>query len=372
MPPTGDFKAQLGRPENPGLLNPAARLALIQPGRNPYVTGTSLPGNSPVFFGRAQALHEILATLRRSDKPGCVSLLGERRIGKSSLLNQVWEGLAKEPGLVSIHATAQNWNQSSQAHFYGRLQRVVNNAIGQAAQEEVSDYPGFRDFIDTLSQQHGYRFVLILDEFEVMTGNPSFDADFFSNMRALGERPEYRFGYLVSSRRPLKELCRDHKIEASSFWNIFGQRCVLGLLSEHEAQDLVVEPMRRSLPPASQPDLKPLWKNNIAPLTGCHPALIQIVASTHWNALEGAYSLDPMSVVMNVRDHLEDLWYRRGKEELSVLIRAAAGRRPDHGPLVTNLIQRGLLTLDRKPFSSGFVGVIKECIPQGKSLTRQS
>lgn len=50
MPPTGDFKAQLGRPENPGLLNQEARLALIQPGRNPYVTGTALPGNSPVFF----------------------------------------------------------------------------------------------------------------------------------------------------------------------------------------------------------------------------------------------------------------------------------------------------------------------------------
>ena len=51
MPPTGDFKAQLGHPENPGLLNQEARLARIRPGRNPYVTGTALPGNSPVFFG---------------------------------------------------------------------------------------------------------------------------------------------------------------------------------------------------------------------------------------------------------------------------------------------------------------------------------
>jgi hypothetical protein len=51
MPPTGDFKAQLGRSENPGLLNQEARLAQIRPGRNPYVTGTALPGNSPVFLG---------------------------------------------------------------------------------------------------------------------------------------------------------------------------------------------------------------------------------------------------------------------------------------------------------------------------------
>lgn len=95
MPPTGDFKAQLGRSENPGLLNQEGRLALIQPGRNPYVTGTALPGNSPVFFGRVQILHEILSVLRRPNKPGCVSLLGERRIGKSSLLNQIYQAFGK-------------------------------------------------------------------------------------------------------------------------------------------------------------------------------------------------------------------------------------------------------------------------------------
>ena len=50
----GDFKAQLGRQDNPGLLSQEARLAWIQPGQNPYVTGPALPGNSPVFFERIQ------------------------------------------------------------------------------------------------------------------------------------------------------------------------------------------------------------------------------------------------------------------------------------------------------------------------------
>ena len=97
MPPTGDFKSQLGRQDNPGLLSQEARLARIQPGQNPYVTGTALPGSSPVFFGRGAILHEILATLRRPDKPGCVSLLGERRIGKSSLLNRFIRCWARKP-----------------------------------------------------------------------------------------------------------------------------------------------------------------------------------------------------------------------------------------------------------------------------------
>ena len=75
MPPTGDFKAQLGRQDHPGLLSQEARFARIQLGQNPYVTGTALPGNSPVFFGRVSVLHEILATLRCPDKPGWASKL---------------------------------------------------------------------------------------------------------------------------------------------------------------------------------------------------------------------------------------------------------------------------------------------------------
>jgi len=369
MPPTGDFKAQLGRPENPGLLNQEARLALIQPGRNPYVTGTALPGNSPVFFGRAQILHEILSVLRRPDKPGCVSLLGERRIGKSSLLNQIYQALGQESDLVSIHATAQNWNQKSQQNFFAQLQQTIAQAIGQAVQDQVRDYPDFRDFILALAQDRRFRFVLILDEFEVMAGNPNFNADFFRNMRALGNEPEPRFGYLVSSRRLLKTLCRDNKkIDESSFWNIFDPRAVVGLLSEQEARDLVIKPFQCSLSPDKQPDLGQLWRDHIKPLSGHHPALIQIVAARYWNARDAGYDPDLLGIVTDVREHLEDFWYQRGREELGVLIRAVADRSPPPSPIATNLIRRGLLTTDRKPFSNLFKEIITESIPRGKSL----
>jgi len=100
-----DFKAQLGRADHPGLASQTERLARIVPGRNPYVTGHSLPPDSPVFFGWERELAETLGVLRRPDKPGSVSVLGERRFGKSSFLNQVWQALAAEPDLVCIHAT---------------------------------------------------------------------------------------------------------------------------------------------------------------------------------------------------------------------------------------------------------------------------
>jgi AAA+ ATPase superfamily predicted ATPase len=127
-----------------------------------------------VFAGRKAALHQILSVLRVPGKPGCVSLLGERRIGKSSLLNQVYEALGKESGLIAIHATALNWNQNSQKQFYAGLHRAIAGALGLADVAEVADYPGLRQFIAGLAREHSHRFVLILDEFESLAGNPNF------------------------------------------------------------------------------------------------------------------------------------------------------------------------------------------------------
>jgi hypothetical protein len=72
MPAThSDFKAQVGHAGDAGLRPQDERLGALEPGRNPYVTGTALSANSPVFVGRARHVREILAALRRPDKPAC-------------------------------------------------------------------------------------------------------------------------------------------------------------------------------------------------------------------------------------------------------------------------------------------------------------
>ena len=392
MQASGDFKGQLGDASQAGLSTPEQRLSRLAVGINPYVTGTSLPGDSPVFFGREQAIAEILATLRRPERPGCVSVLGERRIGKSSLLNQIYLVLSAEPGLVSVHATAQNWNHDSQQQFYTRLHACLVDALKLYDEKPVEDYPGLRDFLLAHAKQ-GRRFVLMIDEFEIMAGNPAFDAYFFSNLRALADRPEYRLGFLISSRKPLKELCDAHKIEASSFWNIFGVTKVLGLLAEAEARDLVVEVFGRSLKSrhtgrerrypdcmdaltldhpwsldsgdpcrndgdsvgrqplaangsacnsrhgdADLPLLR-LWEQEIRPLTGCHPALIQIAADAHWNAIAGGYKVDELAVTMRIREYLEYFWNKcsEDKAAMAILNRAA---RQTHQATNTDEISR--------------------------------
>jgi len=55
------FKAQLGRADAVGLSPPAQRLKRIRSGVNPYITGDPLASDSPLFFGRHQALQEPLS-----------------------------------------------------------------------------------------------------------------------------------------------------------------------------------------------------------------------------------------------------------------------------------------------------------------------
>ncbi|MDS4070611.1 MAG: hypothetical protein RKO24_13425 [Candidatus Competibacter sp.] len=66
----------------------------------------------------------------------------------------------------------------------------------------------------------------------------------------------------------------------------------------------------------------------------------------------------------------QDLLIRRTKEELKVLIHAAAGSRLTYDDVLTDLKQRGLLTLDGKPFSSEFAQLIKKSFPKGKRISR--
>ncbi|MEN8221450.1 MAG: ATP-binding protein [Pseudomonadota bacterium] len=359
-----NFTAQLGNKNNPGLLPKEQRLAQLNQGQNPYVCGTPLPGNSAVFYGRERELSGTLSVLGNQENPGNVSILGERRIGKSSLLNQIYQALAAEPNVVSIHTTMQNWSIDSQATFFSQLHQAISKAL-KIKSDSVADYAGFRDFIRDYATKRGCRFVLMIDGFEKMTNNAFFDATFFSNMRALGERHEYQFGYVLSSEAPLYDICRQGGIKESQFWNIFGRRYILGLLAKKEAEQLIQEPMRQVLG-------RNFWNifvtyilgllakkeaentEIILNYAGYHPAFIQIVASEYFNAP------DKDAIEQTLRDYYQDLWKRRTQAERELLLKIARDEIPKNNARLTNLRQRGLVDADNKLFARFFEQFIEE------------
>jgi len=344
--PITNFTAQLGNPQNPGLLSKEQRLAQIQAGKNPYVCGSSLRGNSAVFYGRGRELGGILGVLGNPEKPGSVSILGERRIGKSSLLNQIYQMLSAADNVVTIHTTMQNWRIDSQATFFTQLHQTISEAL-QIDSDSIDDYTGFRDFIRDYAEK-GYRFVLMIDEFDKMTENAYFNAEFFSNMRALGERHEYQFAYVLSSYAPLSDICHDGGIQESKFWNIFGTCYSLGLLAQKEAEQLIQEPMRQTL----ERDFE--QTTEILRYTGYHPAFIQIVASEYWNAHYFNFAPNQDAIQETLYNYYQDLWQHRSQTERELLRKIAQHEIPQDNAILMTLRQRGLLTHKNQLFASFF------------------
>ncbi|HIE01026.1 MAG TPA: ATP-binding protein [Thiotrichaceae bacterium] len=344
--PITNFTAQLGNPQNPGLLSKEQRLAQIQAGQNPYVCGPSLRGNSAVFYGRGRELGGILGVLGNPEKPGSVSILGERRIGKSSLLNQIYQMLSAADNVVTINTTMQNWRIDSQATFFTQLHQTISEAL-QIDSDSIDDYSGFREFICDFAKK-GYRFVLMIDEFDKMTDNAYFNAEFFSNMRALGERHEYQFAYVLSSYAPLSDICHDGGIQESKFWNIFGTCHILGLLAKKEAEQLIQEPMRQTL----ERDFE--QTTEILRYTGYHPAFIQIVASEYWNAHYFDYAADRDAIQQTLYNYYQDLWQHRSQTERELLLKIAQHEIPQDNAILMTLRQRGLLTQENQLFAPFF------------------
>jgi hypothetical protein len=291
-------------------------------------------------------------------QPGSVSLLGDLRSGKSSLLNQLVGALAARPRVLTLHSSAQSWIDAEQVGFFDHLHAAIANALRFGPVAPGQGYVALRKLLLAQAKQ-GWSFVLVIDEFEELVGNPRFDSSFFSLLRVLGEDSKYRLAWLIASHRPLEALCREHKLGSSSFWNIFGSLWILGLLSDQQADDLVRVPTTLTL---SRPVDPPLAR--VRELAGSHPALIQMVMANWWPAAEVGSPADWRRIKSILRSFYQGLWRVRSETEQACLRTIAQGDEPDGGQcrdaLLDGLRLRGVVTEDARLFSDGFAGFVRE------------
>jgi len=172
------------------------------------------------FFGREDQIAEIitrLATLQST------SVVGERRIGKSSLLYHLCQ-----TGVRRLNDTSYRFFYVDllDAHYHtalGFFQTVLDKlgASGGAVKPENSlngNLVAFSDQIEAL-ERDGQRLVLCLDEFEnTFKHREQFTEDFFDHMRAqLNTR---KMAFVTSTQRSLQNLSLEGKL-TSPFYNLF-------------------------------------------------------------------------------------------------------------------------------------------------------
>jgi hypothetical protein len=116
----------------------------MSPPVNPYVAGNPV-GDSPAFVGRADVLHEVLRVLRRP-QDNAIVLFGQRRIGKTSILQHLAAQLPREGPYRAVYFDLQDKADWRLDRVLRELARTVAYALDQP-DPDLGDNPetAFRD-----------------------------------------------------------------------------------------------------------------------------------------------------------------------------------------------------------------------------------
>lgn len=199
---------------------------------NPFTNRGAIT-NADDFFGRTEQLTEILTRLQRMQSS---SVVGERRIGKSSLLNYLTKkGVEKiaDENYRFLYVDMMDARVFTANGFFRHILKELGIGDGLIRDEKTPDRNlcAFTDGLEDLAKQ-GKRVVLCLDEFENAFDHPKeFSNDFFDHMRS--QINQGKFAMVTSSRKMLRDLCAQGKL-TSPFYNVFTP-IPLGLFTEEEA-----------------------------------------------------------------------------------------------------------------------------------------
>jgi hypothetical protein len=243
------------------------------------------------FVGRREEL-SLLAHRMDGAQPTSVNVVGERRIGKSSLLYhffQTWEQrIDHSSRFVVVYLDLQAKTPPTEAAFYKDLswalkqqpavQRV--DSLHRALLAPPRTAQGFAELLEQCTD-HVLLPVFCLDEFEVLLKNrEQFTDIFFDQLRGWMNASQLMF--ILSSHRPLDVYAGEHNL-TSTFFNL-GHVVELGEFSEDEAEELV------RLPLDSEPALDPEERQLVRQWGGRYPLRLQLAGQFLWEARQSGKS----------------------------------------------------------------------------------
>lgn len=230
----------------------------------PYVTGEGL-GDERTFVGRHELLHWLRGLWLQPQGKPAVALVGQRRMGKTSLLNKIRRDGLPDTGLLPVLANIQGI--SGDYDFLHSVARdmAAQLAVPQAVLQRDNPYPDFKDFLLGLTKPlQGRRFVLLLDEADLIPQRHFSDL-LPGFLRALMQEPQYPTLLLFCGTHRLKDMSRDY---ASILFNTVQFRPV-SYMTEAESAEVLTKP------PGDALDFDPAVLAEAYRLTLGQPLLLQ-------------------------------------------------------------------------------------------------
>jgi serine/threonine-protein kinase len=329
------------------------------PGGNPYLNRLMIQNPSD-FYGRSTELTRIYERIK-AVRPQSISIVGVRRIGKSSLLKAIHHSENRRKYLPSpreyvfVFMDLQARRNVNLVDFFQYIYSELRSEHPGAVAAEVSpDYDGLRKVVHDF-QESGHKLIFLWDEFESVTKNQKFGPEFYAYFRALANN--FNVAYLTSSSGQLQSLCHAKEISDSPFFNIFTNQH-LSVFKPEEARQLIVEPSAKAGKPlAAHLDF-------VLDVAGYFPFFIQMACSALYflpPAEKPDYKKAREIFMEEARPHFKEYCEKFDESEKAVVAALAKGKRPsrEHAFAMKGLAQAGFV-LDGKLFSSLFAEFVRE------------
>ncbi|NOH02491.1 MAG: AAA family ATPase [Chloroflexi bacterium] len=315
---------------------------------NPFTFGNPIKDPSR-FYGRKAEIRQIVNRLLSSAHES-TSIIGERRIGKTSLLNhlahpEVSAGLGLTPDkFCLVYVDFQGLTDITPQRFWQRVLKKMEQSICDESLKPSIEKLGNQSNFDLFdledlfeaSMNKGLTMVLLMDEFEYVTENPHFKSDFFGGLRALAIH--HGVALVPATRRELVDLCHSDEIKGSPFFNIFAN-VVLRPFNRGEVDELL-----EGYTKGNELALTPQEKDFIGGLGGGYPIFVQIAG--HY-LLEGraqgltGEALTKFAVSsfdQQAESHFTYLWSHCSEsEKITLLVLMALGRQKPSKKTIPNL-----------------------------------
>ncbi|MEP7200333.1 MAG: AAA family ATPase, partial [Chloroflexota bacterium] len=248
---------------------------------NPYVIGVPLTAQQEIFVGRANISARIEQLLLDRRRPALL-LYGQRRMGKTSLLNNLGRLLPTTiaPLFVDLQGPA-SWASDHAGLLYNLARGMCDSAQRQRglvlpalARDALQSDPftSFDVWLDDVERSLGDSAALLaLDEFETL--DAAFDEKRFSEGAVLG-----MVRHIIQHRARFKVLLAgSHTLDEAQRWASYlinAQTVHIGYLTADEARTLVVQPVK-DFTLRYEPDAV----ERVLRLTRGHPFLAQLLCA---------------------------------------------------------------------------------------------
>ena len=158
--------------------------------RSPFRASGGLPPGSPLFVGREAELEYVHSRLRQVS----ILIVGGRRVGKTSLLNQVRHWVGQQPDLVPVFVDLQDCGTRNE--FAARLARGLREPALRELFPEPQTHARLEDVV-AAAQAAGRLPVFLFNEVDELAKR---DAGFVASWRGFNDQHQARFvlvGYSV-------------------------------------------------------------------------------------------------------------------------------------------------------------------------------